>query len=175
MAKTDWDIGGDGGQSIAAVGESLCCELSGIKWILWNGNSGLTDAEIIADIRLYGTNGYNQGGLLLRSGADPTWNCYRFRRKYKNLCYIDVIVNGVVTQLAYATTNFTYDQWIRTRFRMDGWQISVDEWYASAWQQLMLIEETGNHHLSGYVGLMGTNTHTVGSVLFDNVEIAEKA
>jgi len=181
MARSDWDIGGDGGQGITDVDGSKRCELSGIKWMAWNGDSELTDVEIIADIRLYGTNGYNQGGLFLRAGegvapgSDPTWNCYRFRRQYQSHCYLDVIANGVKTQLAYATTSFNYNQWVRTRFRIDGWQISVDEYFGSDWQQLMLVEDTSHHHLDGYVGLIGTNTNSVGSILYDDIEISEKA
>jgi len=174
MAKSNWNISGTGGQGVIIETGSKRCELSGQKLMLWNGNSSLENCELIADIKLYATAGYNQGGIILRSDGTQN-NGYRFRRMYANHCYLEKIVNGVVTQLSYVTTSFGWTTWVRTRVRIDGWQISVDEWVEGAWSQLMLVEETTHQHVSGYIGLIGTNTNTIGSILYDNVDISEKA
>jgi len=178
MAKTNWNISGIGGQAVIIESGSKRCELSGTKLMLYNGASSLTNCQLIADIKLYGAAGYNQGGIIFRSNAAGT-NGYAFIRSYiggigKN-CYVYKIVDGVWTQIAFATTTFAYTDWVRTRVRMDGWQISVDEWISGAWSQLKLIEETTHQHASGYIGLIGTSTNVVGSILFDNVDIGEKA
>ena len=173
MAKSNWDISGVGGQGVIIESGSKRCELSGKKLMLYNGTPSLVNCELIADIKLYGTAGYNEGGIILRSDGTEN-NGYRFRRAYNNKCYLEKIVSGVVTQLAYVTTDFAWTEWVRTRVRIDGWQISVDEWIDGEWSQLMLVEETTHQHVSGYIGLIGTNTNYIGSILYDNVDISEK-
>jgi hypothetical protein len=178
MAKINWDITGIGGQAVIDESGSKRCQLTGTKLMLWNGKSTLANCEVISDIKLYGVAGYNQGGIILRSNASGN-NCYMFIRSYatggigKN-CYIYKIVNSVVTQIAFATTTFEYYTWVKTRVRIDGWQISVDEWINGAWIQLMLVEETTHQFANGYAGLIGTSTNVVGSILFDNIGISER-
>ena len=173
MAKINWDITGSGGQAVIIESGSKRCELSGTKLMLWNGKSNLANCEVIVENKLYGIAGYNQGGVTLRSNALGN-NCYQFIRSYNTNCYIYRVVNGVVTQIAFAITTFAYNQWVKTRVRIDGWQISVDEWISGAWVQLMLIDETTHQFTNGYAGLVGTNTSAIGSILFDNIEISER-
>jgi len=173
MAKINWDITGTGGQGIIIESGSKRCELSGTKLMLWNGKSNLANCEVIVESKLYGTAGYNQGGVTLRCNAVGN-NCYQFIRGYDKNCYIYKVVAGVVTQIAFVTTTFAWNTWVKTRVRIDGWQISVDEWIGGAWVQLMLIEETAHQFTTGYAGLVGTNTSVIGSILFDNVEISER-
>ena len=147
--------------------------------MLYNGATSLIDCELIVDIKLYGTPGYCQGGVIFRSNAEGT-NGYAFIRSHVGVgggkaCYVYKIVDNVWTQLTYVTTTFTWDVWVRTRVRMDGWQISIDEWIDGAWSQLKLIEETTHQHALGYIGLIGTSTNAIGSILFDNVDIGVKA
>lgn len=174
MAKSNWNISGSGDQSVIIESGSKRCELFGEKLCLYNGASSLANCQLIADIKLYGTNGYNQGGIILRSDGTKN-NAYVFVRKYNNAYYLYKIVNGVWTQMAYAPSTFAYNIWVRTRVRIDGWQISVDEWIEGAWSQIMLINEPSHQHVSGFIGLIGTNTNVIGSILFDNIDIEEKA
>ena len=179
MAKNNWDISGDGGQSVVIESGSKRCELDGKKLMLYNGASSLADCELTTDIKLYGTAGYCQGGVILRADAEGN-NGYVFERSYVGTgggksYLIWKIVNGVWTQLSYILTDFTWATWVRTRVRIDGWQISVDEWVSGEWSQIMLLEETSHQHTSGYIGLIGTSTNAIGSILYDNVDIGEKA
>lgn len=181
MAKINWDISGTGGQAVIIESSSKRCELSGNKLCLYNGASSLANCQLIADIKLYGTAGYNGGGIILRSDGTRN-NGYAFVRRYYGgdhgsgtACNIYKIVNGVWTQIAIAYTTFSWVTWIRTRVRIDGWQISVDEWIEGAWSQLMLVDETSHQHASGFIGLIGTSTNVVGSILYDNVDIGVKA
>lgn len=181
MSKSNWDISGDGGQAVIIESGSKRCELSGYKLCLYNGSSSLTNCQLIADIKLYGTNGYNQGGIILRSDGTRN-NGYVFHRDYVGSghgngtrCRIFKAVNGVWTQIAITYTSFTYYTWVRTRVRVDGWQISVDEWIDGAWSQLILVDETSHQFTSGFIGLIGNSSNVVGSILYDNVDIGEKA
>ena len=178
MAKINWDISGEGGQAIIEEAGSKRCQLSGKKLMLWNGKSDLVNCELITDIRLFGTAGYCRGGVMLRSDGSEL-NGYACTRVYKsgaNSEYlIYKVVGGVWTQIAQADSNFGWTEWARTRIRIDGWQISVDEWFGGDWFQAVLIEETIHQHASGYIGLIGTSTNIVGSILFDNVEISERS
>lgn len=174
MAKIDWTITGIGGQSIADDGTSSRCQLTGKKLMLWNGRDDLTDSEIVSDIKLQGNPSFCFGGLILRSDATGD-NCYRFIRSYFP-CRIEKVVNGVTTILGSVTSTFAYSAWVKTRFRIDGWQLSVEEYIDSLekYQILMVAEDTSNTHTQGNAGLVGTSTNTNFSVYFDNISIGEK-
>lgn len=174
MAKINWDITGEGGQSVVDDGISKRCELTGKKLMLWNGKSDLTDSEIVSEVKLYGNPSFCFGGLVLRSDGTIN-NCYRFIRSYFP-CRIERVVNEVVTVLSSATSTFSYNEWVKTRFRIDDWQLSVEEYIESSglWQIFMVSEDLSHSHNSGYAGLIGTSTNTSYGIFFDNVEIGEK-
>lgn len=178
MARTDWDIHGPGIQRIVTVNGSKRCELNGLEWMLYNGDAALADAEVIADTRRYGNYTYSQGGLLLRTDATLE-NCYYLQRQgfgavdgYR----LSRHVNTVMTILWQGSLGHAPGDWVRVRFRVDGWQLSVHEWVASAWSEIVVVDDQAQAHASGYTGLFGANNaNPAGSMLFDNVEIAEKA
>ena len=174
MAKTDWNITGDGGIAIINESESMRCQISGTKHMLWNGRDDFTDSEIIADIRLSHNNTNSRGGLLLRSnaGVDTFYRC-RIYGTSNRIYYIDRVVNGVSTQLASTNSSQRYNVYTRTRFRVDGSQLSIEEYLSDAWNLLIMAEDTNSTILSGYAGLTGISTSMVYSIRFDNVEIGE--
>lgn len=178
MARTDWDIYGTGLQSIVDVDGSLRCQLAGLEWMLYNGVIDLGDSQIIADMRRYGDYSVSQGGLLLRADATLE-NCYYLQRQvvapgdgYRLTRHVDT----VMTILWQGSLGHAPEDWVRVRFRIDGWQLSVYEWVAGEWSEVVLVNDLDEAHVSGYVGLFGLNTNNpAGMMLYDNIEIAEKA
>jgi len=171
MAKLNWDITGTGGQSVIDEGGSKRCQLSGIKQMLWNGRNNLANSEIICDSKLSSS---GNGGLSLRSDASGL-NCYRLRINYgaPRMYYVDKVVAGVATVLASVASSQQWNVYVKTRFRIDGWQLSVEEWISNAWVLITTIEETSHQIASGYAGLLGLSTVTY-YILFDNVAISER-
>ncbi len=178
MAKTDWIISGAGGQAVIEIDGSKRCQLSGTKNMLWNGNSSLADGEVIATIKPYlnENSGRQVGGMLLRCDENILnyyalytygYTSYRKYRVYR-------IVNGVGTLLAQINSNQGYSIYVKTRFRVDGWQVSVEEYVGGAWELITTIEDTDHSLINGYAGLCGRNYSTSYSFLFDDVEISEK-
>lgn len=176
MSYLDWDIYGSGVQSVVDVEGSKRVKLAGLEWMLYNGEAALVDSEIIADIRRYDVIQYSEGGLLLRSDVNLL-NCYYLQRSIdpSDSYLLTKVVAGVRTDLWTSPTGHAPEDWVRVRFRADGWQISVHEWIDGAWDGKVLVEDTGQSHASGYAGLFGANADPTGSLLFDNVEIAVKA
>jgi len=174
MAKTDWDITGDGGISVINEGGSMRCQLSGVKYMLWNGRGDFTDSEIIADIRLSTNNTNARGGLLLRSNATiGTFYRCRIYGATNRTYYIDRVVNGVSTQLASVGSSQPYNIYTRTRFRVDGFQLSIEEYLSGAWNLVTTVEDTNHAILSGYAGLTGISVNTSYNIRFDNIDIGE--
>lgn len=175
MAKTDWDITGDGGISVINEGGSMRCQLSGTKHMLWNGRDDLTDSEIIADIRLSNNNTNARGGLLLRSNATvgTFYRCRIYGANPNRTYYIDRVVNGVSTQLASVSSSQPYYVYTRTRFRVDGFQLSIEEYLSGAWNLVAMVEDTDSTILSGYAGLTCISLNSSYNIRFDNVEIGE--
>ena len=179
MAKSDWDISGPGGQSVIEMDGSKRCQLSGKKFMLWNGRSDLADGEVIATIKPYlNENGGRQvGGMLLRCDASVL-NYYVFYaygytsyRKY----YIYRVVNGVGTLLAQINSSYGYNIYVKTRFRVDGWQLSLEEYIGGVWNLITVIEDTDHSIITGYAGLIGSSYSSGYFFLFDDIEISEKA
>jgi hypothetical protein len=171
MSKINWDITGTGGQSVIDEGGSKRCQLTAMKQMLWNGRNNLTNSEIISDVKLSSS---GNGGLSLRSDASGN-NCYRVRINYgaPRVYYVDKVVAGVATVLATVVSSQSWNIYVKTRFRVDGWQLSVEEWIGSTWVLLTTIEETSHQIASGYAGLLGLSA--VGYyILFDNVAISER-
>jgi hypothetical protein len=175
MARTDWNITGTGGIAIIDETGSKRCQLTGTKLMLWNGRSDLINVEIICESK-YSTSNTNAGGaVVLRSDATAN-NCYRLviygatTRTY----YIQKVVAGVVTNLGSYTSTIGYSIYGKTRFRVDGYQLSVDEWESGAWVNRITIDDTSQACTTGYVGLMGYSTAGY-YVVYDNVEVREKS
>lgn len=173
MAKDDWDISGDGGISIIEDGGSKRCRLTYHKLMLWNGNSELTDCEIIANIQM-GSNSNCRGGLILRSNESGQ-TAYRLWILGKRTYYIQKIIDGTITNLAsnIASTR-AYSEYVKTRFRIDGFQISIEEWDEGEWQLVTMVEDTSQAIINGYVGLWGNSVNSSYYITFDNVEINKK-
>jgi len=175
MSKTDWDITGSGGISIIEEGGSKRCRLTGSKLLLWNGCSSCVDYDVVSDINILSTTNY-RGGLVLRCNAAGT-TMYRLRLYGRNTAsrtyYIDKLVSGVNTVLGVVVSNQP-NVFVKTRFRVDGFQLSVEEWINGAWELITMIEDTSQAIVSGYCGIIGMSVNTSYYITFDNVEINKK-
>lgn len=172
MALVDWNITGSGGQAVIDYAGSMRCQLSGQKLMLWNGRDNLANSEIVALIRM-GVDTNTRGGLVLRSNLSAN-SCYRLRIYGKRVYYLQKIVDGVVTTLAAIGSAQPYNIFVKTRFRVDGYQLSVEEWVDGAWQLVSVVEDTGQSLATGYAGLYGESANTGYSWMSDDVEIAER-
>jgi len=172
MAKTDWTITGSGGQAIVDEGGSKRCRLSGSKLMLWTGRSDLANSEVVASL-LMGVDTNTRGGLVLRS--DPTaLNCYRLRVYGPRTYYVQKVVNGAITTLATIVSAQSYYSYIRTRFRVDEYQLSVEEWVGGVWVLVTAIEDTEQSLSQGRAGIYGESASTSYAVTFDEVAISER-
>ena len=176
MSKSDWVITGTGGISIIEEGGSKRCRLSASKLMLWDGCSTCTDYGVTADISILNTTNY-RGGLVLRCNEAGS-TMYRLREYGRNTTsrtyYIDKVVNGVNTVLGIVVSNQPYNVFVKTRFRVDGFQLSVEEWINGAWELITMVEDTSQAILSGYCGLHGCSVNSGYYITFDNVEINKK-
>jgi len=171
MAKTDWYITGAGGQAVIEQGGSKRCQLSGSKLMLWNGRNNLVNSEVIALI-LMGVDTNTRGGLVLRSDLSAN-NCYRLRIFGQRTYYVQKVVGGIVTTLSTISSLQPYNIFVKTRFRVDGYQLSVEEYISGAWALVTVIIDTEQSILLGYAGLYGESVNTSYSLLFDDVQISE--
>jgi len=172
MSKSDWDITGDGGIGIVEVGGSKRCRLTYRKLMLWNGNSGLTDHEVIVEIQM-GSSTNTRGGIVLRSNESGT-TAYRLRMYGPRTYYIQKVVDGAVTVLAIVGSSRAWNEFVKTRFKVDGFQLSVEEWDEGEWKLIASVEDTSQAVISGAAGLYGESVNSDYYVTFDNVEIKEK-
>jgi len=178
MGKSNWNISGNGGQAVIDVGGSKRCQLSGTKYMLWNARNNLTDCEVVATIKPWtNENGGRQVGAMILRSDDSIYNYYKLMiyaytnyRKYA----IYRIVNGVATLLSQVISYQGYNIYVKTRFRVDGFQLSVEEYISGTWNLITTVEDTDHSIISGYVGIGGNNYSTSYSFLFDDVEISEK-
>jgi len=175
MSKSDWNITGTGGIAIIEAGGSKRCRLSYQKLMLWNGNSECVDYEVVADISISNSTNF-RGGLVLRCNAAGS-NMYRLRiygaSTYRTY-YIDKLVNGVNTILGQVTSSHPYGTYVKTRFRVDGFQLSVEEYVNGAWELITMVEDTSQAIVSGYCGLHGCSVNSGYYITFDNLEINKK-
>lgn len=176
MSKVDWDISGTGGISIIEESGSKRCRLSASKLMLWNGCSTCTDYEVSADINILHTTNY-RGGLVLRSNEAGS-TMYRLRVYGRNTTsrtyYIDKLVDGVNTVLGEVVSNHPYNTFVKTRFRVDDFQLSVEEWINGAWELITMVEDTSKAIVLGYCGLHGCSANSSYYITFDNIEINKK-
>jgi len=172
--KSDWTITGTGGQAVIDEGGSKRCQLTAQKTMLWNGRNNLLNAEIIGQIKV-GSNANYAGGFLLRCDSSCN-NAYNLRVSANGsvkIYYIYRILNGVWTSLAISNSSEQYGVYTKVRFRVDGNQISVEEWITGVWNLIQLV--TDNYvTVAGYAGLRGDSSAGY-SVQFDNIEVNEKA
>lgn len=173
--KSQWLIQGLGGQSVVDEGGSKRCQLTTIKWMLWNERNNLFNAEIIGLVKL-GQNSSNVlGGFLLRSDSSCN-NAYYLRITSNGavkVYYLYRIVSGTWTMLTSSSSSEIAMVYTKVRFRIDGNQISIEEYIAGAWNLIQLV--TDNYvTAAGYAGLRGDSGAGY-IILFDNIEINEKA
>lgn len=175
MAKSDFDIFGAGGLAVIEDGGSYRLQLMGIKYCLYNGRSDFVNSEVIFDLKLYAQSANCRAGAVLRSDATAD-DCYRLDCRAYNprLYYVWRVNNGVPTQLAFAYGNHIYNIYEKTRFRIDDWQLSVEEWINGAWELVLAIEDTSHAHAQGYAGLAGLSATPTYWGQFDNLEIGER-
>ena len=174
MGLSNWNITQAGGQSIIDEGGSKRCRLSGSKLMLWNGRNNLANSEIVASILMAGDTN-TRGGLVLRSDVTGQ-NCYRLRIYGGRTYYVQKVANGgIVTTLATAYSSQPYNVYVKTRFRVDGYQLSVEEYINNVWILVTVIADNEQSIASGYSGLYGENINTSYFITFDNIEINERA
>ena len=176
MSKSDWQITGTGGIAVIEEGGSKRCRLSANKLMLWKGCITCEDYEVIADINILNNTNY-RGGLVLRSN-DAGATMYRLRIYGRDttsrIYYIDKVVDGVNNLLGQIISNHPYNTFVKTRFRVDGFQLSVEEWINGDWKLLAMAEDTSKSIVSGYCGLAGYSVNSNYYITFDNIEINKK-
>ena len=176
ISKIDWDITGTGGISIIDEGGSKRCRLSASKLMLWNSCSTCTDYEIISDINILSSTN-SAGGIVLRCNEAGS-TMYRLRVYGKSTTsrtyHVDKVVDGVNTTLGTVVSYHPYNTFVKTRFRIDEWQLSVEEWINGAWELVTMVEDTSKAIVSGYCGLAGYSANTGYYITFDNIEINKK-
>ena len=176
MSKVDFTITGVGGLSIVDEGGSKRCRLTYTKLMLWNGNPALGDCECVVDIQNSAANSNSGGGIVLRTNSTAQ-TCYRLlvygatTKQY----YIQVKVNGQTTTLGSFNSTRSYSEYTKIRFRVDGFQLSCEEYINGNWVMSFIVEDTGHAIISGSAGLFGESTNSGYSVSFDNLEINVKA
>lgn len=165
-------ITGSGGQAIVDEGGSKRSRLSGSKLMLWIGRSDLVNSEVVASL-LTGVDTNTRGGLVLRS--DPTaLNCYRLRVYGPRTYYVQKVVGGIVTTLATIVSTQPYYSYVKTRFRVDDYQLSVEEWVGGAWVLVTSIEDTEQSLVQGRAGVYGESASSGYAITFDEVAISER-
>lgn len=167
--ETDWNITGIFNPQYEEGG-SKRCQFTGQKLMLYAGNPNLTDSEVISEIKLYTSSTNNRGSLWLRATANG-YNGYRLLIYGPRTYYIQKLVDGVVTSLGIAYSSQPYSIYVKTRFRVDGYQLSVDEYVGEAWTNISTIIDTESTHASGYAGIGGNSVNTSYFCLHDNVSI----
>jgi len=172
--KTDWNITGTGGIAIIEETGSKRCQLSGIKELLWKDRNNLTDSEVIAEIKFLVGSSNERGGLLLRSNS-AVQRCYRLLIYGNRQYLIQRVIDGVITTLGQASSGQPYNIYIKTRFRVDGYQLSVEEYINGEWTLITMAQDSNQSLSEGYAGLFGVSVNSGYSILFDNIEISEKA
>lgn len=171
--KSDWTITGDGGISIVENTGSKRCMLSASKQMLWKDRNNLGDCEIIADVKFLVGSTNERGGMLLRSNS-AIQRCYRLFI-YGNRNYmIQRVIDGVVTTLGQANSSQASNIFIKTRFRVDGYQLSVEEYINGEWTLILTAQDTTQALTEGYAGLFGASVNSGYNILFDNCSIGEK-
>jgi hypothetical protein len=172
VAKSDWNITGSGGYIITEDGGSKRCQITTDKLLLWNGRSDLANCEIVYDFRTNSTSTNCRGGAVLRSDGTLN-NCYRIHTYGPRNHYLQKVVNGVVTTLGTVSSPRDYDIYVKTRFRIDGYQLSIEEYVNGNWTLLGSLDDTSQALSSGSAGIFGAG---VGGyvVYFDNIEIRER-
>lgn len=172
MPKTNWYITGPGGQGVVEFGGSKRCQLSGSKLMLWNGRSNLANSELVAEIYT-GSSSNSRAGLVLRSDLTSS-NAYMLRIFGTRTYYLSKIVAGLVTTLATVASGQPWNTFVKTRFRVDGYQLSVEEWIGGVWQLVSVVLDTELSLAMGYAGIYGESVNTSYSMMFDNVEVSER-
>lgn len=174
MAKIDWTITGTGGQSVVTDAGSKRLQLSYTKLMLWSARNNLVDSEVVGDVKVGDAGSSNSsGGFVLRSDSNMS-NCYRLLIVGNRTYYVQKIVAGVVTTLASTNSSQPWSYYATTRFRVDGYQLSVDEYSAGVWNNIIVALDTTQSVPSGYTGLLGNSVNSSYWIYFDNIIISER-
>lgn len=171
--KADWIITGIGGQSVIEHTGSKRCQLSGGKYLLWKGRTDFDNVEIIAEILMGVPHSRTKGGLLLRM-SETLQDGYRLMIVYPRTFYIQKMTDGAITTLATAESPSAWNIYAKTRFRVDEWQLSVDEFHNGVWQNIIVAIDTSESIASGYAGIFGESYSTAYYLLLDNVVISAR-
>lgn len=172
MAKINWDISGEGGFAIVSMGGSARCQLVGVKTLLYNGRTDFGNCEVVGEYRQQSSSSNCRGMLVLRSDADMS-NCYRLVIFGPRLYYVQKAVDGTVTTLATLNSTQSWDIYLPTRFRADGFQLSVDEYAGGEWVNVITVLDNESSHIAGRVGIGGVSVAGYHG-LFDNVTLGER-
>ena len=78
------------------------------------------------------------------------------------------------TVLGEVVSNHPYNTFVKTRFRVDDFQLSVEEWINGAWELITMVEDTSKAIVLGYCGLHGCSANSSYYITFDNIEINKK-
>jgi hypothetical protein len=176
MSKIDFTITGAGGLSIVDDGGSKRCRLSYSKLMLWNGNPALGDCECVVEVQNSAANSNSGGGVILRSNSTAQ-TCYRlliYGGGTGKAYYIQKAINGQYATLGTFISTRTWNDYTKIRFRVDGFQLSVEEYINGNWVMAFMVEDTSHAIISGSVGLFGESTNSGYSISFDNMEINTK-
>lgn len=167
--RADWNITGSGECAILSESGSMRCRLTNAVLMLWNGNNNLANSEIVADLKLTANSSSPIGCFILRSDENGS-NCYRMRQNGVRTVSIERVVNGVATVLGSTTSTQQGTTWVRTRFRVDQFQLSVEEYLSGSWVLLLFVTDTQQSRSAGYSGISSLSTSGFGA-WFDNISI----
>jgi hypothetical protein len=173
MAKSNWDISGSGGLGTVEDAGSKRLQLHATKLVLYNGKINFLNSEIIVEIKLGFASTNCNGGVIFRSDATSNNGYYIGVRGGTVRSYIVYrIVSGTYTQISIVDSTQSWNTYLKTRFRIDGSQISAEEYISGVWVLILAIDDTFITN-TGYTGLK--NIGVAGCwINFDNVEIGEK-
>jgi hypothetical protein len=174
--KIDWLITGSGGQAVVDEGGSKRCQLTASKLMLWTTRNNLINADIVGLIKLVQVSGNIYSGFVLR--CDNTCNNAYYCRitctsSYK-VYQLYRIVNGVYTLLATVNSADSPSVYTKVRFRVDGNQISIEEYNAGTgnYNLIQLVTDT-YITVGGYAGLKSDSVSGY-SMLYDDIIISER-
>ena len=171
MAKVDWTQSGSGSAAVINNGGSMRLQITNDKLLLWTARNNLANSQVVADIYM-GADTNTRGGLVLRSDGTIN-NCYRLLIYGPRTYYIQKVVAGVATTLLVITSTLAWNVYAKTRFTVDGYQLSVEEYINGNWVFVGMVDDLSQARASGYAGLTGANVSSYYEML-DNVEIRER-
>lgn len=168
--RTDWSLIGTGTLSIVTDAGSKRASLNGLLTCLWNGNPLLTDSYIIGDLK-FGSNASPSlnGGFILHANSTAA-SCYRLYITALRNYVVQKVINGNAQNLVTFQSSQAYNDYIKTRFKIIGHQITVEEYVAGQWNLVCAAIDNDTQLASGYAGFFDSG-YAGYNILFDNIEI----